>query len=81
MCIRDRYEIAPQTLPELEKNNYELEIKERFNDNDKVKWNSKNKILASLETDIDKMISDESEKIEFKQRVITFLNTESAKWD
>ena len=75
------YEIAPQTLPELEKNNYELEIKERFNDNDKVKWNSKNKILASLETDIDKMISDESDKIEFKQRVITFLNTESAKWD
>ena len=81
IAVRILYEIAPQTLPELEKNNYELEIKERFNDNDKVKWNSKNKILASLETDIDKMISDESDKIEFKQRVITFLNTESAKWD
>jgi len=79
--VRILYEIAPHTLPELEKNNYELEIKERFNDNDKAKWNSKNRILSSLENDIDKMIDNENDKIEFKQRVITFLNNESAKWN
>ena len=80
IAIRILFEIAPQTLPENDKRNYELEIRERYNDDDKVKWNSKNKILASLETDIDKMMKDEGEKVQFKQRVITFLNTESAKW-
>ena len=80
IAIRILFEIAPQTLPENDKRNYELEIRERYNDDDKVKWNSKNKILASLETDIDKMMKDEDDKIQFKQRVITFLNTESAKW-
>ena len=80
IAIRILYEIAPQTLPEIEKRNYELEIRERFNDDDKAKWNSKNRILASLETDIEKMIDDESQKLQFKQRVITFLNNESAKW-
>ena len=80
IAIRIIYEIAPQTLPDIEKRNYELEIRERFNDDDKAKWNSKNRILASLETDIEKMIEDESQKLQFKQRVITFLNNESAKW-
>ena len=41
----------------------------------------KNRILASLETDLIKMIEDESDRIQFKQRVITFLNNESAKWN
>ncbi len=81
LALRIIYEIAPQTLPKHEKRNYELEICERFNDDDKVKWNSKNRILANLELDIDKMIEDETEKIQFKQRVITFLNNESAKWN
>ncbi len=45
-----------------------------------LKWNSKNRILASLETDLEKMIEDENERVQFKQRVITFLNNESAKW-
>ena len=40
-----------------------------------------NKILSSLDTDLDKMIADENEKVQFKQKVITFLNNESAKWD
>ncbi len=80
IAIRILFEIAPHTLPDNEKRNYELEIRERYNDDDKVKWNSKNKILASLDTDIDKMMEDENEKTQFKQRVITFLNTESAKW-
>jgi hypothetical protein len=26
------------------------------------------------------MIEDENERVQFKQRVITFLNNESAKW-
>ena len=43
--------------------------------------NSKNKILSSLDADLDKMITDENEKVQFKQKVITFLNNESAKWD
>ena len=81
IAVRILYEIAPQTLPENDKRNYEFEIKERFNDDDKSKWNSKNKILSSLETDLDKMIIDEDEKIQFKQKVITFLNNESAKWN
>ena len=80
IAVRILYEIAPHTLPENDKRNYEFEIKERFNDDDKSKWNSKNKILSSLETDLDKMIIDEDEKIQFKQKVITFLNNESAKW-
>ena len=80
IAIRILFEIAPHTLPEDHRRNYELEIRERFNDDDKAKWNSKNRILASLGTDIDKMIVDENEKILFKQRVITFLNNESAKW-
>ena len=80
LAIRIIYEIAPQTLPEQEKRNYELEIQERFNDDEKAKWNSKNRILASLETDLDKMIENENERVQFKQRVITFLNNESAKW-
>ena len=81
IAIRILYEIAPHTLPENEKRNYEFEIKERFNDDDKSKWNSKNKILSNLDTDLDKMITDENEKVQFKQKVITFLNNESAKWD
>ena len=81
ISIRILYEIAPHTLPENDKRNYEFEIKERFNDDDKSKWNSKNKILSSLDTDLDKMITDENEKVQFKQKVITFLNNESAKWD
>ena len=80
LAIRIIFEIAPQTLPEQERRNYELEIQERFNDDDKSKWNSKNRILASLETDLNKMIEDENERVQFKQRVITFLNNESAKW-
>ena len=80
LAVRIIYEIAPQTLPEQERRNYELEIQERFNDDDKSKWNSKNRILASLETDLEKMIEDENERVQFKQRVITFLNNESAKW-
>ena len=81
IAVRILYEIAPHTLPENDKRNYEFEIKERFNDDDKSKWNSKNKILSILETDLDKMIIDEDEKIQFKQKVITFLNNESAKWN
>ena len=80
LAIRIIYELAPQTLPKQEKRNYELEIQERFNDDDKSKWNSKNKILASLESDLEKMIDNENERAQFKQRVITFLNNESAKW-
>ena len=80
IAIRILYEIASKTLPDLEKRNYELDIRERYNDDDKSKWNSKNKILANLDKDIDKMLTDENEKIKFKQRVITFLNNESAKW-
>ena len=80
-AIRILYEIAPHTLPENDKRNYEFEIKERFNDDEKSKWNSKNKILSNLDADLDKMIIDENEKIQFKQKVITFLNNESAKWD
>ena len=80
LAIRIIFEIAPQTLPEQERRNYELEIQERFNDDDKSKWNSKNRILASLETDLEKMIEDDNERVQFKQRVITFLNNESAKW-
>lgn len=80
IAIRIIYEIAQETLPEQEKRNYELEIRDRFNEDDKAQWNSKNKILASLENDIDEKIKDENQKIEFKQRVITFLNNESAKW-
>ncbi len=80
LAIRIIFEIAPQTLPEQERRNYELEIQERFNDDDKSKWNSKNRILASLETDLNKMVEDENERVQFKQRVITFLNNESAKW-
>ena len=59
-----------------------LRLKERFND-DTTNLNGilKNKILSSLETDLDKMIIDEDEKIQFKQKVITFLNNESAKWN
>ena len=67
-------------LPELEKNNYELEIRERFNDDDSVKWNSKNKILKLLETEVDKFIENEQDKILFRQKVMAFLNSESAKW-
>ena len=51
-----------------------------INDDDKAKLNSKNRILASLETDLVKMVDDENERLQFKQRVITFLNNESAKW-
>ncbi len=80
LALRILYEIAPQTLPIQEKRNYELEISERFNEDEKAKWNSKNKILANLDSEIDKMIVDETEKAKFKQRVITFLNNESAKW-
>ena len=40
-----------------------------------------NGILASLETDLSKMMEDENDRIQFKQRVITFLNNESAKWN
>ena len=80
LAIRIIFEIAPQTLPEQERRNYELEIQERFNDDDKSKWNSKNRILTSLETDLIKMIENENERVQFKQRVITFLNNESAKW-
>ncbi len=81
LAIRIIYEVAPHTLPEQEKRNYELEIQEKFNDDDKAKWNSKNRILTSLETDLIKMIEDENDRIQFKQRVITFLNNESAKWN
>ncbi len=42
LAIRIIYEVAPHTLPEQEKRNYELEIQEKFNDDDKAKWNSKN---------------------------------------
>ena len=80
IAIRIIYEIAPHTLPENEKRNYEFEIRERFNDDDKSKWNSKNKILSSLDAELEK-ITDENEKILFKQKIITFLNNESAKWD
>ena len=80
LAIRILYEIAPQTIPEIEKQNYEFEIKERFNEDDKSKWNSKNRILKQLETDVENMIDNEEEKILFKQRVVSFLNTESAKW-
>ena len=81
LAIRIIYEVAPHTLPDLERRNYELEIQEKFNDDDKAKWNSKNRILASLETDLSKMMEDENDRIQFKQRVITFLNNESAKWN
>ena len=37
-------------------------------------------ILSSLEDEL-KKITDENEKILFKQKIITFLNNESAKWD
>ena len=80
LAIRILYEIAPQTIPEIEKQNYEFEIKERFNEDDKSKWNSKNRILKQLETDVENMIENEEEKILFKQRVVSFLNAESAKW-
>ena len=80
LAIRILYEIAPQTIPEIEKQNYEFEIKERFNEDDKSKWNSKNRILKQLETDVENMIENEEEKVLFKQRVVSFLNTESAKW-
>ena len=80
LALRILYEIAPQTIPENEKKNYEFEIKERFNEDDKSKWNSKNRILKQLETDVENMIDSEEEKILFKQKVVTFLNTESAKW-
>ena len=81
IAVRIIYEIAQDTLPEQEKRNYEFEIRDRFNDNDKAKWNSKNTILANLEKDIHKMIQDENDRVLFKQKVITFLNNESAKWD
>ena len=45
-----------------------------------VKWNSKNRILKQLETDIESMIEDKEEKIKFKQKVVAFLNSESARW-
>jgi exodeoxyribonuclease-1 len=80
LATRVIYEIARQTLPKLEKNNYELEIRERFNDDDTVKWNSKNKILKLLETEVDKFIENEQDKILFRQKVMAFLNSESAKW-
>ena len=81
LAIRIIYELAPHTLPDQERRNYELEIQEKFNEDDKAKWNSKNRILASLETDLSKMMEDENDRIQFKQRVITFLNNESAKWN
>ncbi len=80
LALRILYEIAPQTIPELEKKNYELEIKERFNEDDKAKWYSKNKILKQLEVDIESMIEKNEDKINFKQKVMAFLNNESAKW-
>ena len=80
LATRVIYEIARQILPQLEKNNYELEIRERFNDDDSVKWNSKNKILKLLETEVDKFIENEQDKILFRQKVMAFLNSESAKW-
>ena len=77
LAIRIIYEIASQTLPEQDRRNYELEIQKNLmmmiN-----QVNSKNRILASLETDLEKMIEDENERVQFKQRVITFLNNESA---
>ena len=84
IAIRIVYEIARDTLSDKDKRNYEFEIRERFNDDDTVYWNSKNKILASFEKDkklkekLDNM--NENERNEFKQKIITFLNNESAKW-
>ena len=36
--------------------------------------------MSSLEADLER-ITDENEKILLKQKIITFLNNESAKWD
>lgn len=80
LAIRIIYEIATQTLPDLEKQNYENEIKERWNDDDQVKWNSKNKILLLLEKDLQKTNLSEEEKTIFKQKVVAYINAESAKW-
>ncbi|MAV83161.1 MAG: hypothetical protein CMI90_06845 [Pelagibacteraceae bacterium] len=74
------YEIATQSLPNLDKQNYENEIRERWNDDDQVKWNSKNKILLLLEKDLEKSSLTKEEKMDFKQKVLKFINTESAKW-
>ena len=65
--------LPPTLYLKMTKEIIEFEIKERLIDDDKSKWNSKNKILSSLETDLDKMIIDEDEKIQFKQKVITFF--------
>tara|TARA_Y100000996_G_C22557117_1_gene655873 strand:- start:4243 stop:5676 length:1434 start_codon:yes stop_codon:yes gene_type:complete len=84
IAIRIVYEIARDTLSDKDKRNYEFEIRERFNDDDTVYWNSKNKILASFEKDkkLKEKLNNmnENERNEFKQKIITFLNNESAKW-
>ena len=80
IAIRILYEINPNSLPENVKRNYEFEITERFHDDDKAKWNSKNKILASLDKDAESMILNVEDQKVFIQKVKNFLNLESLKW-
>ena len=48
---------------------------------DRTKWDIRYGSGTFFDNLGDKMILDENEKIQFKQKVITFLNNESAKWD